>query len=133
MHIANVGNGCHTKTGMESSMQESYEDKEWIVYKRTNKGTQLTYINTIIEYQPTKLSVTVCIHTAARRTVYRELGAEIKIDNELSVGPVKWFEQLIVDQLQWIRDLIEFVSFESDKWMYNQMATTIKVCSRLTT
>ena len=57
--------------------RETHEDKEWIVYKRTNKGTQLTYIETIKEYQPTKRSIPVRIHTAARGSVYRELGADL--------------------------------------------------------
>ena len=58
--------------------RESHKDKEWIVYKRTNKGIQLTCINMIKECQPTKHSVLIRIHTAARETVYRELGAELK-------------------------------------------------------
>ena len=67
------------------------------------------------EYQPTKHSIPVRIHTAARGTVYRELGAELKIDDKLPVGPVESFEQLIVDQSAWIRDLIKFVQFAPDK------------------
>ena len=78
-----------------------------------------------IEYQPTKHSVPIRIHTAARRTIYRELGAELKIDNELLEGPVESFKQLIVDHPPWIKDLIEFVTFAPDKRMYSQMATTI--------
>ena len=39
--------------------RESHKDNEWIVYKRTNKGTQLTCIDTIKEYQPKKHSVPV--------------------------------------------------------------------------
>ena len=65
--------------------------------KQKNKGTQLTCINTIKDNQPTKHSVSVCIHRSAKGTVYSELGAELKIDNELSVGPSEVFEQLIVD------------------------------------
>ena len=57
--------------------------------------------------------------------IYRELGAELKIDDKLPEGPAESFEQLIADQPQWIRDLIEFVTFVPDKRMYNQMATTI--------
>ena len=44
------------------------------------------------EYQPTKRSIPVQIHTAARGTVYREFGAELKIDNELPVGPAESFK-----------------------------------------
>ena len=58
-------------------------------------------------------SVPVCIHTAARGTVYRELGAELNID-ELLVGPAELFEQLIVDHPAWIRDLIKFVTVAPD-------------------
>ena len=96
-----------------------------MVYKQTNKGTQLKCIDTIKEYQPTKHSVSVQIHTAARGTVYRELGADLKIDNKVPVGPAESFGQLIADQPQWIRDLIEFVTFALDKRMYNQIDTTI--------
>ena len=58
--------------------------------------------------------------------MYRKLEAGLKIDVELPEGPAESFEQLIVDQPQWIRDFIEFVPFEPDKRMYNQMANTIK-------
>ena len=44
-------------------------------------------------------------------TVYRELRAELKIDDQLSVGPAESFMQLIADQPGWIRDLIKFVQF----------------------
>ena len=37
----------------------SHEDTEWKVYERTNKGTQLTCIDTIKEYRPTKHSTPV--------------------------------------------------------------------------
>ena len=46
----------------------------------------------IKKYQPTKHSVPVQIHTAARGTVYRKLGAELKIDNTLPEGPAESFE-----------------------------------------
>ena len=42
------------------------------------------------------------------------------------MGPAELFQQLIVDQPAWIKDLIKFVTFVLDKQMYNQMATTIK-------
>ena len=57
--------------------------------------------------------------------LYRELGVELKINNELPESPAEPFEQLIIDQPSWIRDLIEFVTFAPDNHMYNQMATTI--------
>ena len=97
----------HSKCGKRLSYQDendnfyaraTHKDKEWIVYKRTNKGTQLTCIDTIKEYQPTKHSIPVQIYTAARGTMYRELGAELKIDDELPVGPVESFKQLIANQ-----------------------------------
>ena len=65
---------------------------------------QLTCIDTIKEYQPTKHSIPVRIHKTARRTVYRELGAELKIDNELLVGPVESFKQILAEQPTWIRE-----------------------------
>ena len=117
-------NGCHTKIGMNT--RETHKDKEWIIYKRTSKGTQLTCIDTIQEYQPTKHSILVRIHTTARGTVYRELGAELKIDDELPVGLAESFEQLIAEQPAWIRDLVKFVQFAPDKQTYNQMDTTIE-------
>ena len=95
--------------------RKSHKDKKSIIYKRTSKGTQLTCIDTIKEYQPTKHSIPVRIHTTARGTVYRELGAELKIDNELLVGPAESFKQLLVEQPAWIRDLVKFVQFVPDK------------------
>ena len=59
---------------------------------------QLTCIDTIEEYQPTKHSIPVQTHTAARGTIYGELGAELKIDDELLVGPAESFKQLIAEQ-----------------------------------
>ena len=106
--------------------RETNEDKEWIVYTHTNKGTQLTCINTIKECQPTKHSAPVRIYTATRGTVYRELGAEFKINNKLSVGLVISFEQLIEDQPAWVRDLIKFIQFAPDKQTYNQLDTAIE-------
>ena len=68
--------------------RETHKDKEWIIYKRTNKGTQLTCIDTIQKYQPTKHSIPVRIHTSARGIVYRELGAELKINDASIMSPV---------------------------------------------
>ena len=106
--------------------RETREGKEWIVYKRTNKEIQLTCIDTIKEYQPTKHSMPVRIHTATRGTIYRKLGAELEIDNELPVGPVESFKQPIADQPTWILDLIKFVQFVPDKQTHNQIDTTIE-------
>ena len=58
--------------------------------------------------------------------MYRELGAELKIDDELPVGPAESFEQLIAEQPACIRDLVKFVQFAPDKQTYNQMDTTIE-------
>ena len=52
----------------------------------------------IKEYKPTKHSIPVRIHTAARGTLYRELGTELKIDDELPVGSAESFKQLVADQ-----------------------------------
>ena len=71
--------------------KKTHIDKEWIVYKRTNKGTQLICIDTIKEYQPTKYSTSVQIHTAAKGTIYRELGAVLKIDKKLKVCSAESF------------------------------------------
>ena len=72
--------------------RQDHTDKEWMIYERTNKGTQLTCINTIQTYQPTKYSTPVRIHTSAGGTVYKELGAELKITEALIVGPVESFQ-----------------------------------------
>ena len=58
--------------------------------------------------------------------MYRELGAELKIDDELSVGPAESFKQLIVEQPAWIRDFVKFVQFAPDIQTYNQMDTNIE-------
>ena len=78
--------------------QETHEDTEWKVYKRTNKGTQLTCIDTAKEYQPTKYSTPVRIHPSAGGKIYRELGPKLEMDKELPAGPDESFEQLITDQ-----------------------------------
>ena len=70
-------------------------------------------------------STPVRIHTSAGGKIYKELGAELKIDEELPEGPVEAFEQLLADQPAWISDLIEFVTFAPDKLKYDKMATTI--------
>ena len=106
-------------------MRGSHKNTEWKVYKRTKKGTQLICINTTAEYRPTEHSVPVRIHASVGGKIYRELGAELKIEDELPEGPAESFEQLIVDQPAWIRDLIEFVTFAPDQCKYNQMATAI--------
>ena len=58
--------------------------------------------------------------------MYRELGAELKIDNELLVGPVESFKRLLAEQPTWIKDLIKFVQFAPDKQTYNQIEATIE-------
>ena len=47
--------------------------------------------------------------------MYRELGAELKIDDELIMGPVESFKQLLAEQPTWIRDLVKYVQFAPDK------------------
>ena len=86
----------------------SHEDIEWKVYEHTNKGTQLACIDTTEEYQLTKYSIPVRIHT----------GAELKIDKELLEGPAESLEQLLVDQPAWISNLIEFIKFALDQGNY---------------
>ena len=39
--------------------RETHEDKEWKIFKQTNGKTQLTCVDTITEYQPSKHSVPV--------------------------------------------------------------------------
>ena len=63
-----------------------------MIYKRTNKGTQLSCIDTVQKCQPTKHSTPVRIHTLVRGRVYTELGAELKITETLIVGPVESFQ-----------------------------------------
>ena len=40
-------------------------------------------------------------------------------------GPAELFEQLLADQPEWIRDLVEFVRFALDQTKYGRMETTI--------
>ena len=72
----------HSKCGQWLSHQdrngkyyarESHEDTEWKIYERTNRGTQLTCIDTTKEYQPTKYSTPVRIHTSAGGQIYKDL------------------------------------------------------------
>ena len=64
----------HSESGQWLSYQDrngkfygrkSHEDTEWKIFECTNRGTQLTCINTTKEYQPTKYSTPVQIHTSA--------------------------------------------------------------------
>ena len=102
------------------------QDRQWMIYKRTNKGTQLTCIDTTQSYQPTKYSTSVRIHTSSRGTVYKELGAELKITEAVSIGSVESFQQLLAEQPRWIRDLVQFVQFSPDKGSCNMTEKTIE-------
>ena len=105
--------------------RETHKDIEQKVYKHTNKGTQLTCIDTTITYQPTKYSIPVSIHISAGGKINRELGAELKVDKYLPEGLPELSEQLLADQPEWIRDLIKFVRFTPDGTKYGTMETTI--------
>ena len=56
--------------------------------------------------------------------MYKELGAELKINNALIVGPVELFQHLLAEQSRWIQDLVKFVQFVPDKQKYNKMEAT---------
>ena len=77
----------------------------------------MTFINTTKEYQPTKYSTPVRIHTTAGGKIYKELGAELEtttIDEDIPMGPAESFEQLLAEQPTWISDLTKFVTFAPD-------------------
>ena len=107
-----IGNwiDTHSKCGQWLSYQnrngkfytrESHKDTGWKIYERTNRGTQLTCIDTTKEYHPTKHSTSVRIHTSAGGKIYKELGEELEpntIDEDIPMGPVESFEQLLADQ-----------------------------------
>ena len=81
--------------------RETHEDKEWKIFERTNGKTQLACVDTITEYQPTKYSVPVRIHTAVGGVIYKELGAELEttaVDESVPIGPAESFEQLLAEQ-----------------------------------
>ena len=108
--------------------RETHEDKEWKIFKRTNGKSQLTCIDTIAEYQPTKHSVPVQIRSTAGGVTYKELGAELEItavDETILIGPPESFERLLAEQPRWISDLTKFVSFAADESKYNSMDITI--------
>ena len=77
-------------------------------------------------YQPTKYSTPVQIYTSVGGIVYKELGAELKVTEALPIGPVESFQQLLVEQPRWIRDLVQLVQFAPDKGKYNIMEKTIE-------
>ena len=108
--------------------RETHTDNEWVIYKRTNKGTQLTCFDTVQKYQPTKHSTPVRNHTSARGSVFTELGAEHKINKELIVGQEKSFQQLLGEQPSWIRDLVKFFKFTQDKQKYKKRQS--KMCTK---
>ena len=59
--------------------------------------------------------------------MYRKLGAEFKINDELIVVPLESFQQLLAEQSTWIGDLVKFVQFAPDKQTYNKMKAIIEV------
>ena len=123
----------HSKSGQWLSYQDSngkfyaretHDDTEWKIFERTNGGTQLTCIDTTTEYQPTKYSTPVQIHTAAGGKKYKELGAEPEtttIDEDVPIEPAESFKQLLAEQPRWISDLTKFVTFAPDESKYNRM------------
>ena len=53
------------------------------------------------EYQPTKYSIPVWIHTTAGETTYEELRAELEtttVDENVPIGPAESFKQLLAEQ-----------------------------------
>ena len=129
--------GTHSESGRWLSYQdnnnkiyarETHEDKEWKIFERPNGKTQLTCVDTITEYRPTKYSDPVQIHTTAGGVTYKELGAELKttaVDENIPIGPAKLFERLLAEQPRWISDPTKFVSFAADESKYNSMDITI--------
>ena len=129
--------GTHSESGRWLSYQddneklyarETHDDKEWKIFERTNGKTQLTCVDTIAEYQPTKYSIPVRIHTAAGGVTYKELGEELEttaVDENVPIGPAESFERLLAEQPRWISDLTKFVSFAADERKYNSMDITI--------
>ena len=57
--------------------------------------------------------------------MYKELGAELKIDKELPKDQAESFNQLIADQPEWIRNFLKFVRFTPDPTKYDKMNITI--------
>ena len=108
--------------------REFRKDTEWEIYEHTNRGTQLTCIDTTKEYQPTKYSTPVRIHTSAGGKIYKDLGEELKtstINENVPIGPAELFEQLLAEQPAWISNIIKFVTFAPDQRKYDKMATII--------
>ena len=108
--------------------RETHEDKEWKIFERTKGKTQLTCVDTIEDYQPTKYSTPVRIHTTAGGGTYKELGAELEItavDENAPIGAPESFKRLLEEQPRWISDLTKFVSFAADDSKYNCMDITI--------
>ena len=97
--------------------RETHGDTEWKILKRTNGGTQLTCVDTTTEYQPTKYSTPVRIHTTVGGKIYKELGAELETttrDDDVPIGPEESFKQLLAEQPRWTSDLTKFVTFAPD-------------------
>ena len=75
-----------------------------------------------------KNSIPVQIHTTAGGKIYKELGVELKTtteDEDVPIGPVESFEQLLAKQPWWISDLTKFVKFVPDERKYNSIDLTI--------
>ena len=77
--------------------RESHKDTALKVYECTNKGTQLTCIDTTENIdQQSIVSQFESIHQQEER--YRELRADLKKDEKLPDDPPESFEQLLIDQ-----------------------------------
>ena len=62
---------------------------------------------------------------SARGIIYKELGAELITHEELPIGLVITFQDLIDRQAKWIQDLLLFVQFAPDQRTYGALDTTI--------
>ena len=123
----------HSKSGRWLAYQEEdkiyakliHSETEWNIYTRWNKSSQLSCVNTTATYTPTSTSIPVKVRISAGGKIYSELGAELIIQDELPIGPIITFQDLINNQVKWIRDLLVFVQFAPDPRTYGAMATII--------
>ena len=108
---------------METSMRECLIKTQNGKYMNVQKSYTINMYQYHRQIPTTEHSFPVQIHTSVGEETFKELGAELKINKESPQGPVLSFDQLLVDQPSWIRDLSEFVAKE----MYTIICKKIQI------
>ena len=94
---------------IEKLIKKIIDDKKWQVYTIQDSSSQLTWIESDIDYAPTTNSTPVKAEILASGKIYRELGAELTVPIQQTKEPSISFEDLLKKQATWIQDLLWYV------------------------